>query len=31
MELGGELAVALFWLLIGALAWIAAFDMGRQR
>jgi hypothetical protein len=31
MELSGELAVALLWLLIGALAWIAAFNMGRQR
>ena len=31
LELSGELAVALVWLLIGALAWIVAFNMGRQR
>ncbi len=30
LEVSGELAVALLWLLIGALAWIVAFNMGRQ-
>ena len=31
MELTGELVMSLLWLLMCALAWLAAFNLGRQR